>query len=104
MHYFCCFLGQLNDSRIEKADPLKGDTIKTDINNDAEGTLFIFFFNLLLTLFHDFTYCQSCFRYVILCARKKHIFDTLTIRVSLLNKLCIGFSYKCNDLSQRAKE
>ncbi|XP_011690021.1 PREDICTED: PHD finger protein 20 isoform X1 [Wasmannia auropunctata] len=27
---------QLNDSRIEKADPLKGDTIKTDINNDAE--------------------------------------------------------------------
>ncbi|XP_014479378.1 PREDICTED: uncharacterized protein LOC106746825 isoform X5 [Dinoponera quadriceps] len=27
---------QLNDSRIEKGDPLKGDTIKTDINNDAE--------------------------------------------------------------------
>ncbi|XP_036150308.1 PHD finger protein 20-like [Monomorium pharaonis] len=28
---------QLNDSRIEKADPLKGDTIKTDINNDEES-------------------------------------------------------------------
>ncbi|XP_018349614.1 PREDICTED: PHD finger protein 20 isoform X3 [Trachymyrmex septentrionalis] len=27
---------QLNDSRIDKADPLKGDAIKTDINNDAE--------------------------------------------------------------------
>ncbi|XP_025157823.1 PHD finger protein 20 isoform X2 [Harpegnathos saltator] len=27
---------QLNDSRIEKGDPLKGDTSKTDINNDAE--------------------------------------------------------------------
>ncbi|XP_011872966.1 PREDICTED: PHD finger protein 20 isoform X3 [Vollenhovia emeryi] len=27
---------QLNDSRIEKADPLKGDAIKTDSNNDAE--------------------------------------------------------------------
>jgi len=43
VYYFCCFLGQLNDSRIEKTDPLKGDTNKTDINNDAEGTLFIFF-------------------------------------------------------------
>ncbi|XP_032683770.1 PHD finger protein 20 isoform X3 [Odontomachus brunneus] len=27
---------QLNDSHIEKGDPLKGDTSKTDINNDAE--------------------------------------------------------------------
>ncbi|XP_072765572.1 PHD finger protein 20 isoform X6 [Anoplolepis gracilipes] len=27
---------QLNDSRIEKGDPLKGDIIKTDINNDTE--------------------------------------------------------------------
>ncbi|KAL6260579.1 hypothetical protein P5V15_008100 [Pogonomyrmex californicus] len=27
---------QLNDSRIEKGDPLKRDAIKTDINNDAE--------------------------------------------------------------------
>ncbi|XP_018392140.1 PREDICTED: PHD finger protein 20 isoform X2 [Cyphomyrmex costatus] len=27
---------QLNDSRIDKADPLKGDAIKTDISNDAE--------------------------------------------------------------------
>lgn len=36
-------LGQLNDSRIEKGDPSKGDTIKSDINNDTEGTLFIFF-------------------------------------------------------------
>ncbi|EFN74931.1 Tudor domain-containing protein PHF20L1 [Camponotus floridanus] len=27
---------QLNDSRIEKGDPLKGDLIKTDINNDTE--------------------------------------------------------------------
>ncbi|XP_071569615.1 PHD finger protein 20 isoform X4 [Temnothorax nylanderi] len=29
---------QLNDSRIEKADPLKGDAIKTNINNGAEET------------------------------------------------------------------
>ncbi|XP_012214996.1 PHD finger protein 20-like protein 1 isoform X3 [Linepithema humile] len=27
---------QLNDSRIEKGDPSKGDTIKSDINNDTE--------------------------------------------------------------------
>ncbi|XP_020283446.1 PHD finger protein 20 isoform X2 [Pseudomyrmex gracilis] len=27
---------QLNDSRIEKSDPLKGDVTKTDINNDTE--------------------------------------------------------------------
>ncbi|XP_011343057.1 PHD finger protein 20 isoform X2 [Ooceraea biroi] len=27
---------QLNDSRIEKGDPLKGDATKTDINNDTE--------------------------------------------------------------------
>lgn len=47
LYCFCsCSLGQLNDSRIEKGDPLKGDTSKTDINNDAEGTWLIFFFFL----------------------------------------------------------
>lgn len=42
LYYFCsCSSGQLNDSRIEKGDPLKGDTSKTDINNDTEGTWLI---------------------------------------------------------------
>lgn len=53
LYYFCYPLGQLNDSHIEKGDPLKGDTTKTDINNDTEGILFIFFY-LLLSLLHNF--------------------------------------------------
>lgn len=48
LYYFCfCSSGQLNDSRIEKGDPLKGDTSKTDINNDAEGTWLIFFLSFI---------------------------------------------------------
>lgn len=34
-------LGQLNDSRVEKDDPLKGNISKKD-TNDGEGIFFIF--------------------------------------------------------------
>jgi len=66
LYNFCCFLGQLNDSRIEKADPSKGDTIKSDINNDTEGT-FIYFF-IFYCLLHNLTSadiisCALCFIY-----------------------------------------
>lgn len=90
IYYFILFLlfllGQLNDSRIEKGDPSKGDTIKSDINNDTEGTLFIFF--IFYCLFHNFSLPLIYYFFCVIfykCSEKMYMCLVYTCDIHLFN-------------------